>query len=341
MDDSRDARFDPTHALQTIRDLFFTDTPAKLAQHAVYSHGAGVLLGRATPTIALFLDPTTPPEARDLILTRVRANVQPAVEPLSMSRPAALTTRVQPSLSGDTKIAPYDRRQYNFGYGFGSLGCLATDGKTHFILSANHVLAHNGRVGKGTSIYSPGHMLKVSNGAKIAKLHDWIEMGAGPDNVDAALAKCSSVPAVAQRAAINPIVVSHTGPSLSVQKTGAVSRTTTSTLDMTNVRLWRMTFPFGSYEFKNLVGTVVDTAPANSVAGTLGADVLAWPGDSGALVVPVNSPGDGIGLVMARSYEFNQTTGDFQGYRTWISQLVDIADRFQRKGLTLQFYHPV
>lgn len=311
--------------LATLTNIFFREQRNLLVN--------GIAIGfrpeGIRPTIVTLLDPSASQCEEDTI----RKEVGPDGVILRASRFFPLQP---PSLPrAGNSVGTYSPLRYNIPpVSVGTFGArVVVAGNREYILSSNHVLAHNGRAPKGTPIVLPGTLDDATGGSTVAtRSHfvvlqppDWPLNGAPLNRVDCALAE---VPQVVKIGPGNPIDVF---PSIAlnlaslttlsqakVNKTGRTTGKTQSRISIFDLATY-IDFSFGTHFFADLMATYDDHH-----------DIFAAPGDSGSLAVgdpsaPPSIRNKGIGLITARSNVFDNT-GRLVAYIVAICSLDLVAE---------------
>lgn len=240
----------------------------------------------------------------------------------------------------------------------GTLGARMTAGGDDYILSCNHVLAHNGRAPRGTPVITPGPMEDATYGPVIGELAQWVPLAAPPwplrgtpDNLaDCAVALVDPGYDAAFEGAFNicaPPLYDPLPDCTPVAKVGHATGTTYGWASMVDFDVY-IDFTFGPYFFGAPTGATAGTGMIGVIGrrecidGVFVRPPFAAPGDSGALVWSERDDQPGIGLVMARSYTFDEITNRFTGYIALVSPLTAIqaglADAMHRPASDLAFY---
>jgi hypothetical protein len=218
-------------------------------------------------------------------------------------------------------IAPLDTSRFNIPpVSAGTFGARVVAGSDQHLLSANHVLAHNGRTPLGTGIFSPGPIDVVGGGARIADYSNCVRLTSGVNLVDCAWAKLNSANVIATPPATDRVTAVSATIGMPVAKPGRTSGPTTSHI---RFPIWHghVDFAFGTFYF-------MDQAATWDSAGTT--LPFAVPGDSGSLVLQQGAPTKGIGLVYARGYAY--AANEFLGYIILICPLDQIVNQMGLGG---------
>jgi hypothetical protein len=175
----------------------------------------------------------------------------------------------------------------------GTLGALATDGSSLFILSNNHVLARSNRGKPGEDIVQPGLIDNNCNpGTVVAHLS--LAPGLGERNVDAAIAEVvpGTVDTSGSIMGIGTISSVPRQPSigLAVEKSGRTTGVTTGTIQAVNAVVSVV------YHKKCVPGKRFQVVYDNQVI--IGGGSFSDSGDSGALIVTSDSCHQPIGLLV-------------------------------------------
>lgn len=275
----------------------------------------------------VFVDPSAP----KCELDSIRERVGPEPNLVRASRFIGLQTSRLPQ-SGDS-ASTYAPFRYNLPpVSAGTLGARVVVRGQEYVLSSNHVWAHNGRAREGTSITVPGVIDELIARPVIAKRSHFVPLqSAGwpyvwPPQGSANTADCS-LAVVPQPGAVNittpvalfPDIALLTSGDLfalsraQVSKKGRATQQTFSRIRLIDLGIY-IGFTFGTCYFDGLIGTF-DDAPA-PLASPL---IFAAPGDSGSVVVvddpsaPAQFRNRAVGLITARAYMFD-ASDNFIGY---------------------------
>ncbi|HWX41220.1 MAG TPA: hypothetical protein VN345_08730 [Blastocatellia bacterium] len=291
---------------------WFHDHPSPLV------HGAaiGYLPEQESSQFLIFVDPSAADCEREAI--EATAPKQPH-QLLRASRFVGL------QVGTGTSINPNDPSRFNYApMSTGTLGAAVTIGRKQYILSSNHVLAHNGRVPQDTVVVSPGPLDELGGGLVVAKRSHFVELkapgwpvqAAPPNLVDCALAEVigSSLTAAQPLDVFPPLPPGSTPPPIPITKTG---RTTGTTQSRVSIFHWYgyIDFPFGIYYFEEMMGTYDQHR------------IFAAPGDSGSLAVDLQ--GIGVGLLTARGYVFD-LNDQFESYIILICALDSVRNELAK-----------
>jgi len=282
--------------------------------------------------ILIFVDPATPQCAWDAIRQQAEGLHQPAV--------LLRTGRFVGLANGGEGVGYAAPSQYNVPeVSVGTLA-LVTTPRGRFVLTSNHVLAHNGRVPQATPVVSPGLLDDSGGGAVIGNYSDCVPLqapvwqlpasplvaalrGTPANSVDCAVA------AVAPGATINttPIatVLNQVPYWTTVTKNGYATGTQTGIASVMACGTF-IDFTFGTYWFQGMIGVF---SPRGSNPP------FAAPGDSGS--VACTMAGEGAGLVTARAYVVD-AAGGFVGYIILMCPLAAVQTALGAKlGQPVQF----
>jgi hypothetical protein len=289
-----------------------------------------------TLRVAVFVNPSTPKCELDSIGRACQETGHPFIRVRS-SRFVGLSGLVGSGAS----ISPYAPARYNVPpAGVGALGSFAQAGSEQYLLGANHVMACNGRVPEHTDVVIRGAVDDLGGGWTVATRSYFVPFmpsewpldvpGKQPpsNRSDCALAKIlQPVPQGRQIIPLSPpppdssqaIELSRLNVTAHCRhKYNLVPPTTNS-----NVTLFQweglIDFSFGTYHFEQLMGT--QDSPNK---------IFAVPGDSGTMVVvddstsSLNFKDKGVGLLMARSFQFDQFN-KFTGYTVLMCSLESVV----------------
>jgi hypothetical protein len=212
----------------------------------------------------------------------------------------------------DVSVSPYVPPRFNVPpINAGTLGARVKIDRISrdYFLSSCHVLAFNGRVPIQIPILSPGLIDDSTGGSTVGSRSYFVPMDQSVNFVDCALAEepRSSHPAAALQA-VTPAASIPLGTH--VTKMGRATGRTNSVVWISS---WKgyIDFSFGTRYFEGLLGTKDDHT------------VFASPGDSGSLVTDL-AQSQGMGLVMARGYEFD-AANNFTTYHVLFCRLTTVA----------------
>jgi hypothetical protein len=262
--------------------------------------------GEGPPQILVFVNPAAGCELNEI---ERFAREQGAV-PVRTSRFVGLAALGDP-------VSYYAPFRYNLPpVSVGTAGAIVRAGGDQYILSSNHVLAHNGRAQPTTPIVSPGPLEDPTWGQVVGELAYWVELqpptwpfsGTPKNLADCALARLTgTIPA-------SPTALSLLAGPLTIPTTVTrIQRGNPSNVDglasmfLADVYI---DFTFGTYAFSGMIGVA-------------GRQPFAVPGDSGSMATA--SGGQGIGLVTARAYTFD-ASDNFNGYIVLLSPLTAVRD---------------
>jgi hypothetical protein len=223
-----------------------------------------------------------------------------------------------------TSIGPNDTLQYNVPeVNAGTLSAVVAVGETRYLLGSNHVIAHNGRVSRGTSISTPGPLDVTGGGVSIGTLAQFVELrppgfplsGEPANRADCALALVTGVVNATTKVDVLAIPDPPEG-TIPITKTGRSTQTKRS-----EIRIFRWSgyidFGFGIYFFEEMLGTYD------------GREIFAAPGDSGSLAL--DDAGRGVGLITARAYVFESE--EFVSYMILLCSLTAVRNALAAPGL--------
>jgi hypothetical protein len=288
------AKIDEDHA-KLVKQYF--QNPGNPLVNAV---AIGYLPGDESPQILIFVDPSV----ADCDRTAIDGAAPSPHKLLRAGRFVGLQTQTGASVS------PYDPFRYNLPpFAAGTLGAVVDAGGKQYVLSSNHVLAHNGRVPQATPVATLGPLDDANVGSVIATRSDFVELqapgwplkGAPPNLVDCALAEVT-----APITSATPIdVFASPSPGTTPSQTIPITKNGRSTgMTQSQIRIFHwagyIDFSFGIYYFEEMMGTYD------------GHNMFAAPGDSGSLAV--DSQGLGVGLITARGYVFDPTPDQFASH---------------------------
>jgi hypothetical protein len=241
--------------------------------------------------------------------------IAPGAILLRTGRFVALQT--PPANTGDS-IGPYAPSRYNIPPTCaGTLGARVVAQNVEYVLSSNHVLAHNGRAPLGTPVVVPGTLDDPTGQNVLGQLAYFVDMqpavwppwSATPTNkVDCAIASVAPASAVEARTSVNFFNGSPAN-GLAVSIDG---RTTA----VTSGRIW-------IWDCAAYIDFDFTTCFFDDMLATFGRRPFAAPGDSGALVL-TNAGQLGLGLVTARNFSFDRF-GNFTGYFVLMCKLESVA----------------
>ena len=286
------------------------------------------------PGIFILVDPSAPECERAGIQERVGAKARM----LRVSRFIGLQTS-SPTTPGNS-VGTYAPFRYNLPpVNAGTLGAQVVVNGQEYILSSNHVLAHNGRARKGTPITVPGAIDELTAGPVVAKRSYFVPLqfsaeplswpSQGPPNfADCALALESQPRPAGSATGVLPSITSLTSADLvtlsqaTVKKRGRATGETTSRVRLFDLRGY-IGFTFGTCYFEGMVGTYDDDRA-----------IFAAPGDSGSVAVvdqsaPGQFRGQAVGLITARAYVFDNSD-NFIGYIIAMCPMATVADELAR-----------
>jgi hypothetical protein len=176
----------------------------------------------------------------------------------------------------------------------GTFGAVVRDSKGTYILSNNHVLAHENQLAPGAAIFQPGLLDGgVAATDAIAKLTRFIPLQSGVNNqVDAAIAAADSKKDLS-RAILHIGAPAGTTPAAIDQRVHKFGRTTSYTAGRVTGIAFDVTVAYetGSFTFGNQITITGDSGPFS--AG----------GDSGSLIVE-RQTNKAVGLLFAGSPAF-------------------------------------
>jgi hypothetical protein len=311
---------------------------------------AGVEIAPARE-ILVFIDPSTPDCDRAAIEGEVAATKQ-LNQVLRISRFVGLAK----TGDGVGYLAPF---RYNVPeVSVGTLGgIVGIPTGVQYVLSSNHVLAHNGHLPTtspttaGATIVSPGLLDDAGGGQVIGELSNFVSLvpprwplpqpppipgppvlkGQPANLVDCALAKLTStVPGTTLLDSVLTPVPYFTP----VTKTGHATLETHGYASIPQFHPTFIDFTFGTYWFEGMIGVF---SPAGSNPP------FAAPGDSGALAwTPGGQGGIGVGLITARAYVIDPTD-EFLGYIILMCPLIAVEQALvtelkQPAGSQLRFF---
>jgi hypothetical protein len=276
-------------------------------------------------------DPADPASARPVIFISPsvaacdEAGILASAAPL---KPAIVRSTPFEGLAGrGSAIASLDLQSYNIPpIAAGTFGATAVAGGKQYVLSANHVLAFNGRTKPGTGVFSPGPEDALNGGIPIGAYTGCVALAPPPafNQADCAWAELSA--AAPLPAGATPVQATPATFGMTVSQVGRTTGRQTGHIKYLDICA-SVDFSFGRFHFADQMATFDN-------AGT--DPPFAQPGDSGALAVDAANPGNGIGLVYARSYIY--AGNEFAGYVILICPLDQVISGMAGQGLAATIY---